>query len=476
MVLEKFSSKLKEVIGNIKTDKVSREVIEKTIKEIQKALISSDVDIHLVLELTKKIRSKILTDSILGVDKKDQLISIIYDELVSFLGDGDEINLLKDKQNVFLLVGLYGAGKTTTTSKLGKYYKERGFKVALISLDTFRPAAMKQLETLSIKIGVDYYIFEDAKKPIDVYNKHKKEFSKYDLLIFDSAGRDNLNDDLVDEILDIKKFVKPTNSFLVVGADTGQTAKKQAKFFKENLDINGVIITKLDGTAKGGGALSACRASNSPVRFIGTGEKVDDFEKFNSKNFVSQLLGLGDIETLLDKIKVATKESFDEAKIKERLAEGLFDLNDLYNQTKAMSKMGGMSKMMSLIPGFSSLNMPKEMVENQEGKIKKWKFMLDSMTKYEKQNPEVLELSRIERITKGSGTKIEELREMLKQYKMMKKMLTMFKGKNLESLESKGSEEMEDLMKNMNNPKEMMKMAKKFGLGGKMLKGLKKFK
>ena len=470
MVLEKFSNGFKNIISKINTSKIDRELIELIIKEIQKTLISTDVNIRLVLELTKKIRERAIKETLEGLDKKDHLISIIYDELTLFLGDSSEFEL-KEGQNRLLLVGLYGQGKTTTTAKLSKYFKERGKKVCVVSLDTWRPAAAEQLKQLSLEIEVDCFIDKNCKTPIEIYNKFENELSKYDLVIYDSAGRDSLNSELVKEIEDINLFVKPTDIFLVIGADIGQNAKKQAELFKEKLNITGLIITKLDGTGKAGGALTACNIVKAPVRFIGVGEKIEDFEKFNSKKFVSQLLGMGDIETLLEKVKIATQNTFDEKKLKQRMEAGLFDLNDLYNQTKAMGKMGGITKMIGLIPGLSGMNIPKDKLKEQENKTKKWKFMLDSMTKVEKREPEILNPSRIERITKGSGTQNMELREMLKQHKMMKKMMGSFKGGA-----GMDEKEMENMMGDMGDPKKMMEMAKKMGMGGKMAKQFKQMR
>jgi signal recognition particle subunit SRP54 len=324
-------------------------------------------------------------------------------------------------------------------------------KVALISTDTWRPAAYDQLKQLGDKIEIQVFGDKTAKKPEEIYKKFKKELDKFEIVIIDSAGRDSLNKELVDEITDLNKIVDPTDTFLVMGADVGQTAQRQAEAFKDNLNVTGVIITKMDGTGKGGGALSACSIVEAPVRFIGVGEKTEDFERFNSEKFVSQLLGMGDIDTLLEKAKLAIDE--DKARgMADRMMKGNFDLDDLYEQMGAMKKMGSMSKIMGMMPGMGGLKIDKSQMENQESKMKKWKFIMDSMTKYEKRNPEVIELSRIKRIAQGSGTQVSDLRELLKHFKQTKKMMTMLKDP--------GS--MPD-MDNM-NPQEIMKMMKKSGM------------
>ncbi len=454
MVLEKLGDSLKNTLSKIKNSlTVDRELVEEIIKEIQKALLSADVNVRLVLEVTKKIRERAITESNENLNKKEQLITIIYEELTKVLGDGKEFQLKEKQQNKILLVGLYGQGKTTTSGKLGAYFKNRGKKVALISTDTWRPAAYEQLKQLGKKTNLDVYGNPKAKTPNAIYKEFKKDLEKYDIVIIDSAGRDNLNQELVEEITSLNKDVKPTDTFLVMGADVGQTAQKQAQAFKDNLDITGVIVTKMDGTGKGGGALSACSIVEAPVKFIGVGEKIDDFEKFNSEKFVSQLLGMGDIETLLEKAKLA----MDEGKAREmgeRMLKGEFDLEDLYEQMNAMKKMGSMSKILGMIPGLGGMKIPKEQMQVQEGKLKKWKYMMDSMTKYEKRNPKEIDISRVKRIADGSGTSVSEVRDLLKHHKQTKKMMGLLKDPS----------SMPD-MENM-DPKEMMKMMKKSGMKG----------
>lgn len=456
MVLEKLGDSLKNTLSKIKNSiTVDRELVEEVIKEIQKSLLSSDVNVKLVLEVTKQIRDRAIKEDIKTLNKKEHLITIIYEELSKFLGNGDEFTL-KEGQNRIMLVGLYGQGKTTTAGKLGLYFKNRTKKVALISTDTWRPAAFEQLKQLGEKIGISVFGDITEKNPNKIYSKFKSELDKFDIVIIDSAGRDSLNEELVEEIAKLNALVEPTDTFLVLGADVGQIAEKQAKMFKETLEITGVIITKMDGTGKGGGALSACSTVNAPVRFIGVGEKVDAFERFNSEKFVSQLLGMGDIETLIEKAKLALDE--DKAQnMQEKMMSGDFDLDDLYAQLEAMNKMGSMSKIMGMIPGFGGMNIDKNMLGASEEKMKKWKFILDSMTKYEKKNPEIIDVSRVKRVAKGSGTDISEVRELLKHFKQTKKMMNMFK--NPENIDMEG----------MENPDEMMKMMKKMG-GNKMMK------
>lgn len=463
MVLDKLGSSLKDTLSKVKnTLTVDRALVEEVVKEIQKALISSDVNIRLVLELTKSIRKRAIEENNTALDKKEHLITIIYEELAKFLGDGKEFEL-KEGQNKIMLVGLYGQGKTTSAGKLGIYFKNRSKKVALISTDTWRPAAYEQLRQLGEKIEIDVYGNPNAKSPTEIWNEFSQQLEKYDIIIIDSAGRDSLNEELVEEIASLNELVQPTDSFLVLGADVGQTAQKQAEMFKKQVAITGVVITKMDGTGKGGGALSACSTVEAPVRFIGVGEGVEDFERFHSEKFVSQLLGMGDLETLLEKAKLAIDE--DKARnMGEKMMSGEFDLYDLYDQMKAMGKMGSLSKVMGMIPGMSNLGIDKSQLGMQEEKMKKWKYMMDSMTDFEKKNPTEIETSRVKRISTGSGCEISDVRELLKHFKQTKKMMGMFKDPSAFGDMDENS---------MNDPQAMQKMMKKMG-GNKAFKQMMK--
>ena len=458
MVLDNLGSSLKNTLGKIKnTLTVDRTLVEEVVKEIQKALLASDVNVRLVLELTKNIRKRAIEENNTQLTKKEHLITIIYEELAQFLGDSQEFEL-KDGKNTIMLVGLYGQGKTTTAGKLGVYFKNRSKKVALISTDTWRPAAYEQLRVLGGSVGVDVYGDPELKNPNEIYSKFESDLAKYDIVIVDSAGRDSLNKELVTEIGELRDLVKPTDVFFVLGADVGQTAQKQAEMFKEQLEISGVVITKMDGTGKGGGALSACAIAESPVRFIGVGEKIEDFERFHSEKFVSQLLGMGDIDTLLEKAKLAIDEKSAE-KLQEKMMSGNFDLDDLKEQMKAMGKMGSFSKVLGMIPGMGGMNIDKNMLGAQEDKMKYWNFAMDSMTKYERKNPHELNISRIKRISDGSGTTVHDIRELLKHFKQTKKMMNMFKDPS--AFEGMDENSMQD-------PDAMQKMMKKMGMNKQM--------
>jgi signal recognition particle subunit SRP54 len=436
MVLDKLGESLKNTLQKIaRSIFVDEKLIDELVKDIQRALLSADVNVKLVLELSKNIKKRALEEKPpKTIPLREHVVKVVYEELVKFLGEEKaEIKIEKKKPFKIMMVGLFGSGKTTTIGKLAKYYIKRGYKVAALGLDVHRPAAPEQLSQICKKINIPCFIDKKEKNPIKIYEEYESEFKKYDLLIIDTAGRDALSKDLIKEISDLNKKIKPHENLLILSADIGQAAKEQAEKFHESCGITGIIITKLDGTAKGGGSLSAAAVTNAKVKFIGVGETVDDIETFNPKGFVGRLLGMGDLEALLEKSKGAISE--EQAKdLGKKLLKGEFNLLDLYEQMESMSKMGPLSKIFDMIPGMGSIKIPKEMLNVQEDKLKKWKFMLQSMTKQELEDPDIIDGKRVERIAKGSGTSIHEVRELLKQYKQSKKLMKMMKGKDPEKM------------------------------------------
>jgi len=451
--MDNLGSKLRETLKNItKSIFIDKKLINELVKDIQRALLSADVNVKLVFDLTERIKKRALEEKEpKGVDKKTHIVNIVYEELVNFLGK-EEKGIIIEKKKPFkiMMTGLYGSGKTTSIGKLANYYKKRGHKIAAIGLDVHRPAAPLQLKQLCDSINVDCFINQKEKNPLKILKEYEKEFQNYDILIIDTAGRDALSDDLLKEIKDLYDYIKPDENLLVISADVGQAAQKQAEAFHENARITGVVITKMDGTAKAGGALSACSITNAKIKFIGVGEKIDDLELYDPEGFVSRLLGMGDLKALLEKAKEAITEE-DAKDMGEKFIKGDFNLIDLYKQMEAMSKMGPLGKIMEMVPGFGSLEMPKDLLKVQEGKLKKWKFIIDSSTKEELENPDLIGRSRIDRIAKGSGTTSKEVRELLKQYRMGKKVMKTFGGK-------------------AGKPKDINKIMKQFK--GKLPKGL----
>ncbi|MDN5327969.1 MAG: signal recognition particle subunit [Candidatus Woesearchaeota archaeon] len=445
MVLDKLGESLRNAVSKIKNAIfVDEKLLNTIIKELQRALIQADVNVKLVFDLSNNIKKRFKEEKpIPGLSQKDLVIKILYEELANLLGgELKPIEVIQKPFKIFL-VGLFGSGKTTTAGKLANYFAKRGYKIALVQTDTWRPAAYEQLKQLGERIKVPVFGDPTEKDPLKIYKKFEKELNDFDIVIIDTAGRDALSDDLIEELNTLYNYVKPQEVLLVLSADIGQTAEKQATKFHEAAHITGVIITKLDGTAKGGGALTACSITNAKVKFIGTGEKINDFEPFDPKGFVGRLLGLGDLNALLEKAKEAIDE--EEAKdLGEKFLKGEFNLIDLYKQIESVKKMGPLTKVLSLVPGFGSLNVPKEMLEMQDAKLDKWRHIFNSMTKEELEDPSIIDLSRMERIAKGAGVPVSEVRDILKYYKQSKKVIKLFKGKN---------------------PKQLEKMAKKLGVG-----------
>ena len=440
MVLESLSTRLKDSLKKItRTLFVDKRVIEDLVKDLQRSLLAADVDVKLVFELTNKIKQRALEEKPpKTISQKEYIIKIVYEELVDLLGkESSTIKIERKKPFKMMMVGLFGSGKTTTIAKLAKYYQKRNYKVATLGLDVHRPAAPEQLKQLSEKVKVPYFINSEEKDPIKVYRQFEKEFKNYDILIVDTAGRDALSEDLIKEIKSLRKEIQPDESILVIPADIGQAAKTQAEAFKESCNISSIVVSKMDGTAKAGGALTSAASTGAKVKFLAVGEKPDDLEVYIPERFVSRLLGMGDLETLLEKAKEAMSE--EEAKdLGKKFLKGEFNLLDLYEQMEAMKKMGPISKVMEMIPGMSQLKLPKDALQVQESKLKKWRYALDSFTKEELEEPdELMSAERIERVAKGAGITSGEVRDLLKQYKTVKKMMKMMKGKSPDKMMKK---------------------------------------
>ena len=401
---------------------IDEKFLNDILEELKLILIQNDVEIPLANSFIENIRKKCLKEKVpKGLTLREFVLKTIYEELVNFLGR-EKASLLGKKR--IMLIGLFGSGKTTTCAKIARFLQKQGLKPALVCLDYHRAAAPEQLIELGQKIGAKVFVSEN-KNPFELAEKVLKE-EKYDSLIFDTAGRDALDKELSKELKELGKIIKPDEVLLVIPADIGKIAGKQAKEFNKLVGITGVIITRMDGTAKGGAALATCYATGSKVKFIGTGEKLEDFEFYDPKRFVSRLLGLGDLETLLEKVREAgiTKEKA------EKIVEGEFTLEDFIEQFENLSKVGSLDKIVSLIPGLST-RIPKEVLEEQERKIKVFKSIIQSMTREERRNPEIINASRIRRIAKGSGRSEKDVRELLTQYNQMKKLLKKFNLSNL---------------------------------------------
>ncbi len=419
-MFDSLSKGLSNLIRKLVTGtNLDKKAVEEIITDMKKILLQSDVDTKLADELIDSIRKKCLDEKIpAGFTLREHVLKVIYDELIKFLGE-KPAGLVGKKR--IMLVGLFGSGKTTTIGKLAKYFSKQGLKTALVALDYHRPAAPEQLQQLGKQIGVPVHIGKD---PYSAAKEAMEKFGKYDTIIFDTAGRNALDKELADELKKLAEIIQPDEVLLAIPADLGKVAKAQAEEFNKLAGITGVIITKMDGTAKAGGALAATAVTGAKVKFIGVGEKIDDLELYDPQRFVSRLLGLGDLQTLLEKAK--------EVEIKkeaaEKIVEGKFSLQDFLDQIESMQKLGPLQQVASMIPGFGMMKVPEGMMEKQEQKMKNYRYIIQSMTKDEREFPDIITSNRIKRIAKGSGKTEADVRELLNQYQQMKKLMKSMGG------------------------------------------------
>jgi signal recognition particle subunit SRP54 len=429
MALERLGSSLYDAIRKVfKAPIIDEAAVKELVHDIQKALLQSDVNVKIVLEISKRIEERALKENVPpGVSRREHIIKVVYEELTRFLGDKPvPIRFEPGKRKIIMLVGIQGSGKTTNGAKIARYFQKRGVKPALICADTFRPGAYAQLQQLANRINVPIYGNPAAKDPFKVVNEGLKQFTDKDMIIVDTSGRHKEEQELIKEMKMLEKSIKPDEVMLVIDGTIGQQALAQAKAFNEATPIGSIFVTKLDGSARGGGALSAVAATGAPIKFIGTGEKVEDIEAFIPSRFVGRLLGMGDLETLLDKVREA------EVKIPEKKAKailsGKFTLTDMYAQFEAMKSMGTFKKLLTMLPGMS-YKIPEEMLNTAEGRLEKWRVMIQSMTLQERENPKIFNSSRMKRVARGSGTNEKEVKELLKQYVMMRRMLKTLRRK-----------------------------------------------
>lgn len=405
---------------------IDEDVVKEVVKDIQRALIQSDVNIKLVLKLSKTIEERSLNEEpAKGVTAKEHVIRIVYEELVNLLGERAVEIEITTRPYKILFMGLQGSGKTTTIAKLSKYLQKKGFNPAVVVSDTWRPAAYEQLLQLTEDMNVPLYGNPENPDALDLARKGLNEFKKQDIIIVDTAGRHKEEKDLLDEMKQISKVVNPDEVILVIDGTIGQQAREQAQAFNKTTNIGSIIITKLDGSAKGGGALSAVAEIGAPIKFIGIGEKLDDFEAFDPERFISRLLGMGDIKTLLEKAEEVASEEDMDMEVMDHMMSGKFTLKDMYSQISMMNKMGPMQQVMNMIPGMGG-KLPKNASQITEEKLAMYKIMMDSMTEYELTHPDVIKQSRVKRISRGAGVRNEDVKELLKYYNMTKKAIKGF--------------------------------------------------
>jgi len=434
MVLEDLGGSLRGTLDDLRgKTRVSEEDIADVVREIQRAMLQADVEVALVQELSNGIKERSLEEEPpAGTSARDHVLRIVYEELVELVGESTELPL---ENQTIMLAGLQGAGKTTTAAKMAWWFETKGMKAAVIQTDTFRPGAYDQARKMSERADVEFYGNKDGDDPVEIARKGLEATSDADIQIVDTAGRHALEDDLIEEIEAIEQVANPDNNLLVLDAAIGQGAKDQAREFEDAIGINGVVITKLDGTAKGGGALAAVNETNSSIAFLGTGETEKDIERFDPSGFISRLMGMGDLEQLSQRVERAIEEAHDDDDDwdPEQVLEGEFTLKDMKKQMETMSSMGPLDQVMDMIPGFGGGLMgqlPDDAMEQTEEQLVIFDVIMKSMTEEELEHPEIIDTSRAERIALGSGRSIEEVEQLIQQYEMMNNALEQFQKMN----------------------------------------------
>lgn len=417
---------LREAIGRfLSSPGVDQRAVEELVRGIQRALIVGDVDVLLVKQLSDRIKKRALEEKLPpGISRKDHVVKIVYEEMTQLLGpQPPRFSTRGKKPYVIMLVGIQGSGKTTTAAKLAHYLAREGYKVGVVCADTYRPGAYEQLTQLLEPRGIPAYGEPGSKDAVKIA-RNGVDFLKrqnLDVVIVDTAGRHKEQEGLMEEMRRMEQALKPDEVMLVIDGTIGQTAKQHAEAFNKATKLGSIIVTKLDTSAKGGGALSAVAATGAQIKFIGVGEGIGDFEQFKPSGFIASLLGVPDIEAVVERVKLAEVEMSEE-KVKAMLS-GRFTLEDMVNQIKELRKMGPLQKILSKlsIPGIPEL--PAEELEKAEERIKKWTAIIQSMTQDEKTDPGILNDSRIRRIARGAGVSERDVKELIKNYQMTKRMM-----------------------------------------------------
>ncbi len=444
MVLDDLGSSLRGTLDKLQgKTTLSESDVEEIVKEIQRSLLSADVDVSLVMDLSDSIRERALSEEPpAGTTARDHVLKIVYEEMVGLVGESTDLPL---EEQTIVLAGLQGSGKTTTAAKMAWWFSKKGLRPAVIQTDTFRPGAYEQAKEMCARAEVDFYGDPDNDDPVDIARKGLEATADADVHIVDTAGRHALEDDLIDELEAIETAVDPDRNLLVLDAAIGQGAKDQADRFHGAVGIDGVVITKLDGTAKGGGALAAVDQTNSSIAFLGTGEEVADIERFEPSGFISRLLGMGDLKQLSERVERAMAETqAEEDWDPEDLMKGEFTLKDMRNQMNAMNRMGPLDQVLDMIPGLGGGikdQLPDDAMDMTQDRLRDFEVIMDSMTEAELENPRAIGQSQIERIARGSGKDEETVRELLEQHKMMSRMMKQFQGM--------GDGDMQRMMKQM---------------------------
>jgi signal recognition particle subunit SRP54 len=419
MVLDALGKSLRNVLQKIARGSVVDEaLLAEVVRDIQRALLQADVNVQLTLDLTQKVRRRATEEKPpAGASLRDFLVRIIYEEIRGILG---KERPFEAKPKRIMLVGLFGQGKTTTAGKLARYLQKKGVRVALIGADVHRPAAIDQLEQLAKKIGAEFYSNRTEKRAEAIVREALERIPPHVAVIVDTAGRSGIDQELLEELKRTKAVLAPEEIFLVLDGAMGQAAGRSAEAFHQAVGVTGVILTKLDGSAKGGGALSAVAVSGTPIVFLGTGEHVDEIEPFEPTRFVSRLLGMGDIRTLLERFEeLSNKEAAEEAA--KHMMHGRFTLRDMRAQLDSIGQMGPVSKLVSMFPMFGGAKVDDKKLDETQVRLRHYRAILDSMTPAELDDAQLLKAERIHRIARGSGQRPQEVRSLLKQYETTRK-------------------------------------------------------
>ena len=434
---ERLSQSLKKISGKAS---LSESNIQETLREVRVALLEADVALPVVKDFIELIKQRAVGREVsASLNPGQQFLKIVQAELEAVMGEKNEsLNLSTQPPAIILMAGLQGAGKTTSVAKLSRYLKEREKKkVMVVSADVYRPAAIEQLKTLAADVDAEFFPSAENQQPVDIVNRAiaaaKTKF--IDVLIIDTAGRLAIDEEMMAEIQQIHKVAKPVETLFVIDAMIGQDSVNTAKAFNQALPLSGVILTKVDGDARGGAALSVRHVTGKPIKFLGVGEKTDALEPFHPERIASRILGMGDVLSLIEDVerKVDKKKA---EKLAKKVAKGKkFDLEDLRDQLQQMKQLGGMEGLMDKLPGMGNMNMA-QMTQQKDvtGQFSKMEYIIDSMTPKERANPDILNGSRKRRITQGSGTTIQDLNRLLKQHKQMGKMMKKMKGKGMQNM------------------------------------------
>ncbi len=414
MVLDSLGKSLRAVLQKVARGSVVDEaLLGEVVRDIQRAMLQADVNVQLTLQLTERVRHRAQAEKPpAGASLRDFLVRIIYEEIRGILGPDRPFELRPKK---ILMAGLFGQGKTTTTGKLARYFQKKGVRVGVVAADVHRPAAVDQLEQLAKRVGCDFYANRGERRAEVIVREALAAFPPHLAVLVDTAGRTGIDPDLIEELKRVRAVLAPDETFLVLDAAMGQSAGRSAEAFHRAVGLTGVILTKMDGSAKGGGALSAVAASGAPIVFLGTGEHLDELDRFEPTRFVSRLLGMGDIQSLLERFEqLSNKAAAEEAA--KHLMSGRFTLRDMRTQLDSLGQMGPVSKLISMLPGAGMAKVDESQLDATQVRLKRFRTILDSMTAEELDDPQVLKSERIHRIARGSGQKTNEVRGLLKHY------------------------------------------------------------